>query len=519
MKNNKLMNILLISGMALLVLSAASAMVMGRFNTATIVMAVLGICAAAAYAANNRDTVKRVLTDRSTRYGATAVVYSAIVIGILIFLQVILTIHSKQWDLTKTRRNTLSEQSVKVLKNLKANIKAYYFYSAKAPVAGLEDTLGLYEKQASKFKYEAVDTDRNPAVASKFGVERYGVVVLYREDNKSQEKVDTLSEEGITNGLIRITRDSKRKIYFTRGHGEPSLDAPRNEKTGYSVLKEELVSYNYEVADIELFSQPEVPKDCSVLVVAGPQADLFEPEIKGIEAYTQRGGKVLVFEGPMVKLPKLDGFLRTRGIYPQNDIVIDKTGGMYGGDPLMPIISVYGDHAITEPLKTASFMPDTRTFEIQQKFSGGAARELAKTGQGSWGETDLNSVKQGSVTQGPGDLKGPLTVAAISYTDNDTYAGAKPGSNVMSELVVFGSSDFANNTFIGTEANKDFILNAFNFLAGQGDTISISPKDTSFEPLFLSKLQGRMLLFIPVVFIPLIFAALGVMIFLRRRKS
>jgi len=37
--------------------------------------------------------------------------------------------------------------------------------------------------------------------------------------------------------------------------------------------------------------------------------------------------------------------------------------------------------------------------------------------------------------------------------------------------------------------------------------------------LFLSKISGRMLLIIPVIFIPLLIAAIGIMVFVRRRAS
>jgi ABC-type uncharacterized transport system involved in gliding motility auxiliary subunit len=521
MKKENMLKFTLISSIVLLVIAAGYALISGDFGLVPVIIASAGLAALVFYTVSDLARVKEVVSNRATRYGAAAVVYSVLVVSLIFLAQSIFMNHSVKWDLTKNQKYTLSDQSVKVLKNLKTPVDAYMFYSEKSIPPGVEDTLKLYEKVTPKFKYQAVDMDRNPALAARFKADRYGIIVLSRPDNNAQEKIDTLTEQGITNALIRITRESKRKIYFTKGHGEPSLDAPKNEKTGYSVLKEELQSYNYDVADIELFSQPQVPKDCNILVIAGPQSDLFDREAVVINTYLMQGGKLIVFEAPMFNLPKLDAFLKAKGIVPQNDIVVDKMGKMFGGDPLMPIIATYGQHEITNSLNIASFMPNSRTFSLKNGIPGITLTELARTSPGSWGETDLSSVRQGSVSQGPQDLAAPLAVAVVSSIDYNMFkeSGSREASNAKTDVVVFGSSDFVNNTFLGTQANMNLVLNAFNYLGGQGDTIAISPKETSFEPLFLSNIQGRLLLIVPVIFLPLLCIAFGVMVYLRRRMS
>jgi ABC-type uncharacterized transport system involved in gliding motility auxiliary subunit len=521
MNKQKILNISFIAGIILIVLSALVATVRGEFELFTILAAALGVIAAGVYVAVNFASVKEIFSNKGARYGFNAFIYTMIVAAIIILVQSIFTIHSKSFDLTKAKRNELSQQTKKILGSLKSNVEAYLFYSARSPIQQAQDTMELYAKETPKFKFEAVDADRNPETAARFKVDRYGILVLYRPDNNAQEKVDTLTEAGITNGLIRITRESKKKIYFTTGHGEPALDAPANEKTGISALKSELESYNYDVEPIELFSQPGVPADASMLVIAGPQADIFDSEVIEINKYLRSGGKLLVLDAPMVQAPKLNAILKARGIIAQNDIIVDKMGKMFGGDPLMPIIASYGQHDITSTLRVASFMPDCRSFDVKDGTAGVVLTPLARSGQGSWGETDLAGIKKGVATQDARDLKAPLIVGVAAAIDNSTYkADADADTNPSkAEIVAYGSSDFMNNTFLGASGNKDLVLNTFNFLAGQSDTIAIKPKDNSFEPLFLSKISGRMLLIIPVIFIPLLIAAIGIMVFVRRRAS
>ncbi|MCE5301283.1 MAG: GldG family protein [Spirochaetia bacterium] len=520
MKNEKLNNIIVIAGIALLVIAALVATVKGEFDLTGYIMAGLGAASLVLYSIVNFERVKGLFTNRATRYGFNAAVYSILVIGAIILAQTIFTIHTKEFDLTKAKRHTLSEQTNMVLKNLKTDVEAYYFYSVRARNTQIEDILKNYGKVSPKFKFTAVDADRSPSMAMKYKVDRYGVVVLARPDNKSQERVDILTEEGVTNGLIRITRDGKKKIYFLTGHGEPSVSGPANDKSGYATLKSELESYNYEVSEVELFSSPGVPADCSILVSAGSKADLFDNEAAAINRYLRGNGRVVLMLNPLVNTPKLSALLLSRGVVLHNDIVVDKMGRMFGGDPLMPIISQYEDHDITKSFRTASFMPNLRTVELKGGVRGVELKALASTNPGSWGETNLASIRQGQVAQDAGDLTAPLTAAAVVDIDNSVYTDPSGVTGTgKTSIVIFGSSDFANNTYIGTSGNRDFILNAFNFLAGEGDTIAIKPKDNMFEPLFMSKINGRLLFLVPTIFLPLLIIGIGTLVYIRRKSS
>jgi ABC-type uncharacterized transport system involved in gliding motility auxiliary subunit len=521
MKNSRFMNIILTAGILFLAIAGITAAVRGQLDVFFVIPAVSGFLAFAFYITANFQRVKETLAGQSARYGLSAFLYSATVIAVIILLQVILTIHSSTFDVTKAQRQTLSEQTKKVLLNMKHEVDVYYFYSVRARVTQIEDIISMYVKANPRFKFQAIDADRNPQLASKFLVDKYGVVVLSRPDNNSMEKVDTLTESGVTNGLIRITRDSKKKIYFTAGHGEPALDAPKNEKTGYSVLKEELEAYNYEAVPITLFTSGSLPADCSILAIAGLKTDLFAGEIGIIKNYLRAGGRLLVLDAPMVPNNNLGNLLKERGVIAHDDIIIDKMGNMFGGDPLIPIISTYEQHEITASLHTASMMPDTRTFELKGGVTGIRLNSLAKSNPGSWGETDLNSVRKGSVSRGKDDLPAPLDVAGIITQDNGLFETAYVSVTNTTTAVIafFGSSDFINNTFIGSSGNKEFILNTVNFLAGENDMIAIAPKENSYEPVTLSKIEGNMLFLIPTILLPLLIAAAGFMVFLRRKKS
>jgi ABC-type uncharacterized transport system involved in gliding motility auxiliary subunit len=522
MEKGKINNLLFIAGLSLILLFGIIALIRGEVEVVTIIGFAAGFVVTVLYVIFDWKNVQEYFSNKRTRYGINTIIYSLLVIAILVVIQIIFTLNNIQIDLTKQKKYSLSDQTVKALQGLKETVEAYYFYSVKARNSDIEDTLKQYEKKSSKFKFISVDADKNPSIAKKFNVDRYGIVVLSRKNKGSFEKIDQLTEEGLTNGLIRLSRDTKKKMYFSKGHGEPSLDAPKNEKNGYSALKEELESYNYEVKEIELFNSDKIPDDCSILFIAGIQSDLFDREIKLLQNYIKRGGKIIISFPPMVSAPNLINLLKSIGVIVHNDIVVDKLGTMFGGDVLMPIISTFEQHEITKGFRVALFFPMCRTFAFNDNITGVSSNSLAKTNTTSWGETDLAGIKKGIAKFDSGvDLQSPLTVAGIVNINNETF---KPDWDATTKLTqtkvaVLGSSEFINNTFLSASGNKDFILNTISYLAEEGDMISIRPKDRSFEPVFMSKIAGRMLFLIPTVLLPLIVLGIGIMVFIKRRMA
>src|SRR5208282_6628320 len=88
-------------------------------------------------------------------------------------------------------------------------------------------------------------------------------------------------------------------------------------------------------------------------------------------------------------------------------------------------------------------------------------------------DTSLATVKLNSPNIDPGDpknKKGPLTIAVAG-----TYKTAK--ENSQGRFVVIGSSEWAANSFLAFNGNRDLALNTMNWLSSDEDLISIRPKE------------------------------------------
>ena len=83
-----------------------------------------------------------------------------------------------------------------------------------------------------------------------------------------------MEEAALTNAILKVTRNTKKVVYFVTGHGEPVLTD--SDRTGYSVAKQALEEQNYTVQELVLARQLQVPDDAAVVIVAGPRRDFLE---------------------------------------------------------------------------------------------------------------------------------------------------------------------------------------------------------------------------------------------------
>ena len=74
---------------------------------------------------------------------------------------------------------------------------------------------------------------------------------------------------------------------------------------------------NFAVESLVLIQQKTVPDDATIVVIAGPTTDFFQPEIEALNDYVAKGGKVMVMLDPLLKgpaQPLLTQFLADWGI-------------------------------------------------------------------------------------------------------------------------------------------------------------------------------------------------------------
>ncbi|NVM20948.1 MAG: GldG family protein [Desulfobacterales bacterium] len=497
----------------------------------------IGLSCLVTYAAGSFNTIKDYCKKRSARHAANALLLILLVLGILIFVEAISARHSTRFDLTAGKRFTLSEQTVKILKNLEKPVRVTAFYQEGSPGAEeAGDLLDQYAYGSGKFTFEFVDPDRFPGKARRYKITTYGTLVIEREAR--EEKITQANEEKLTNALLRVTREGEKVIYFLTGHDEKSPDD--HGKDGYSAVKEAIEGQNYAVRDLLLMRADQVPEDASVLVIAGAKKAIFPEEISMLKRFIDQGGHLLILIDPETD-PGLAAFLKSYGIEVGQNIIVDRMSRIFGADHMTPVVSQYaGHHPIAENFKSASFFPLARSVHAAKDAPGHVENtELAKTGPSSWAETDFAMLKKGKASfDKQKDAMGPVPVAVVSTIKEE---GAKENSERKEEpieeenkasddkddnkaavrpgrVVVFGDSDFAGNAYLNLSGNRDLFMNSLSWLAEEEDLIAIRPKERESRPVVLSYTQGRIVFWTCVVLLPAAILVFGIIV-LRARKA
>ena len=159
------------------------------------------------------NDIRNFILGKSARYGANMALMVAIFISILVAVGVIGHQRNLRFDLTKTARFTLSSQTQKILKSLTSEVKAVAFYRIESGTmhsvqrSMARDLLESYAAVTDKFTFTFVDPDRNPGLASKYGVSEYRIIMLFSEGR--EVKVGQESEDKLTNGLINLVSKEK----------------------------------------------------------------------------------------------------------------------------------------------------------------------------------------------------------------------------------------------------------------------------------------------------------------------
>ena len=461
----------------------------------------------------NEATVKRHESHKLAA-GANFVVYTLVVLGIIALANWFVSNHDKKWDLTPNKTYSLSAQSVKILKGLDRDV-AIYVFDRKGSLREGRDLLDNYAKASRRVTVRYVDPDREPGVSRQMGVRTYGTVVVASGD-RHYETQGGLTEEAVTNALIRLLKGQKT-VYFLEGHGERDLD--NTDRTGYDKIKKQLENENYAVKTLVLLQKMEIPPDSSLLVIAGPKNDYLPQEAETIRKYVDGGGRLLVMLDAGVDLPQLSKLLQDWNVTPQNDLVIDQNpvAQIFGTGPEMPLIVKYGNNPIVQPLsRMATLFPFTRSFAISKENKSGVSDDsLCETSAESFGVVGFNP-KMTQVAYRPGkDVKGPLTVAvAGSLSSGAAGSTEKPPEG---RFVALGTSALPSNVYLGFQANRDFFMNALNWLAAEEDLISIRPKSPDAQHLNLTAAQMSRVLYLGVIGLPLLIIAIGTMVWWSRR--
>lgn len=481
----------------------------------------LGVILVATYVILYRKELRDSISVRSAKYGLNTFIFIGVVFLIVILVNVLGQTINYKVDTTEDKSNSLSEQSISILKNLENPVNIYGFIGNKNPVAKSQfrDLCYLYGYYSNnKVHCQTVNPDKNPGLAKQFFVSDLETETFGFTYGKDFTRAEFLQEEDFTSAIIRLVRGKKKRLCFTSGHSEGNLK--ESSSFQFNKLTVKLENLGYDVRSIFLPEMPKIPQECSVVVALSPKTPFLDSELDKLRAYSDDNGSILVLADPDTE-PNLNPLLSEWGVKLDNTIIMDNLRKL--NFPFQPLIIQYTNHPITtskgKNTAAASVFKEAQSVShTGVNVPNVTPQPLGFTTSGySYGETDIQTFKQtnASTYDKSKDKPGPLVIG-WALTKLKEANGKK---EVDSRLVVFGDSDFVNNSAIDYFGNSTIILNAINWLAGDYDLISIDRPKTKANIISLDNRTRKLIYYLVILFLPFIIFLTGGVIWWRKRKS
>jgi ABC-type uncharacterized transport system involved in gliding motility auxiliary subunit len=451
---------------------------------------------------------------RAGKYGSSAIATALLAIAILGMVAFLGARHHRRFDWSEQKVHSLSDQSRKVLAGLDQDVEVLALVS-RLETEPVREFLNRYAYESDRLKVEYADPNVRPGLVEQYGIrpDQLGGGLVRIAIGPDAVEVTELTEQNITNAMVKLTRTGEKVVYFLEGHGERAIEKEPGERVdGYARAATALRNENYRVEALLLAAKGEVPDDADVLVIAGATRPLLDVEYEALDRYLARGGALLAMVDPRAGTDLIDQ-LATWGVEMGDNVVVDRSLALFGR-AISPFAGSYDpEHEITRDMTEPTLFHDVRSV-TPRADAGGDFTELVFTGDASWAERDLARLDaEGTATMEEEDLPGPVSVAvvgtpAISVSDD---GAAQP------RLAVFGDADFASNALLDAYRNRDLFLNSVNWLMGDVEAISIRPNMSRASRFQLSAEQFQSIRSLSLFVLPEAIAVLGVYVWWSRR--
>ncbi|MDP8201620.1 MAG: GldG family protein [Candidatus Tenebribacter burtonii] len=495
-----------------------------------------------------------------------------IFIAILIFVNLISISIFKRFDLSRGKIYSLSSSSRTTVKNLEDRliIKAYFSKNMPGEYADsrrfVQDILSEYQAYSkSNLKFEFLDPADEQDLkkeAQQYGIMPVSMRVIQNDKLEIrevymglvfhyQDKTETLPmikntqglEYDITSKIKKITANGLKKIAF--------FDTGNNKFETIS----QFLSESYEISKIDL-TKP-VENNVDALIISGIEDSLEISQLVNIDQYLMQDGNIILFQDKIATdIQKLSAttvnsnlfrLLSAYGITIKPNLVIDaqcgqvtvqQQRGMFRMQtpvnyPFFPIINNINKENIV--VKNLDYIQLIFASEIDTTNIDGdiyfepLLYTSANSGEITMPQLDIsyqpfmNIDLKKMLTDKPKVVAGIYSGKFVSNFINHTKEENALGSTESGKILLVSDSDFIKEgAGAGVQGNRDFVLNAVDYMVSDGTLIEIRSRETQFTPLKEVKSGTRKFVrWVNILFPSLLLILLGILHYrkeLKRRK-
>lgn len=503
--------------------------------------------------------IKKWLGSERMKHGAVAKVFTVAFLLVLILCNVLVGAISDRFpsftrfDLTSSNLNSLSEESLEVVKGIDEpttiymigneedikNDRIYQAYNVK--YSQILNLVQRYAETNSNISYQIIDPDKNPSFISKYADEnlssgyvlvesekRYKTLLptdLFTITSEADYETQTMvysyystADSAIANALYLTNLDHVPLVAVATGHSEilTSVNSTTN-TSALSSFYDLLEDNNYEVKEFNILTD-DIPEDASIVMIPTPTTDYTAEELEKLDAFLATEGEAthslfVTFYPTQGELPNLTAFLEEWGILvgePGTLVYETDTSKQYGG-----AAAIFGEYVANDAIQMDSgtynnlllpnSMPmslsdDTHSYTERFVLAQGSATSYASDKEESNPETSTTPIIVMSQKQ--------WSIGTDFYNAN---------------VIACGNSEMFTSQLINTStfSNGSYLIDLFAFASDSSDLatgLNVNRIQTYAPDVTASDATLRFFgLGIFTIGIPAVVLVIGLVVFLRRR--
>ena len=501
---------------------------------------------------------------------AGVVVLAAAAASLLTWLSTRPGLHAR-WDLTASGRNTLPPELAGLIDKLPEKVSIEIFFrplDAPFTKAGLEAQnrmrqLLFVALNDRPDKLRVVDHDLGDVAKTsermrELHLEQVNVVVASAGEKRAVLRLDRdiarfdpgdprlkvppsmesfRGEQALAQALLRVSEGEAPRILFTSGHGEPDLyglDDPRQ----LGKLHTALTGDGFVAERWDSEGQAEVPGDCRVLAVVDPKQPFDDAELRAVERFVDRGGRLLV--APSNTETRLRGPGSTTDLLARYGMLVQEgavarpvyngVGNLVDGSTECARLVIGPEgmdkrHPVTESLwrgERRVQLIASRSFLRGKPPADGVLIDLLRSSNVTWLDLPNDAGRYDWTFQPEYEAHGPFVVAMAAAfpapeARREVGPPAEGAAQESSRVLALGSPDALGNGSI--EINRDLALNAFNWLAARESRLVVRPLEAGRRVVDVQNTNALAVVnAVASLGLPGLCALLGVLLAWRRRS-
>jgi hypothetical protein len=302
------------------------------------------------------------------------------------------------------------------------------------------------------------------------------------------------------------------------GHGEHAPES-QEDSSGYLNFARLLSDGGAEIDLLNTLEDRDVPDDCALLVIPGPEKRFGQNELQRIDKYLKQGGRLLVTFNHVAR-PRppmgLEGLLANWNVDVGMNVVQDRANEKSSEGSVL-IAKNFGQHPIVRPLLRAS-LEMVLPRSISSKAIGASRADAPKATELVF--TSERGIAVGRINEkGIGDVEREGAIPLAIAVEKGGIQGVAADKGATRIVVVGSSVMFANAPLAYQAANADFATLIVNWLLNRDALLmEIPPRAVKEYTLSITEHQMRTLRWIFMFGAPATALLIGGIVWLRRRS-